>query len=105
MKAGLLNEPIAVYKSVITKDEYGQEKTDWVEKCKTRARLKHDSGDRTIENNEVVFNHTKTFEVRKYVQVADTDRIYWNNQRFRILNIEPDRILQSKIIKTELIND
>lgn len=105
MKAGLLNELIEVYKSVITKDEYGQEKTDWVLRCPTRARLKHDSGDRTIENNEVVFNHTKTFEIRKYVPVHDTDRIYWNNQKFRILNIEPDRILQSKIIKTELIND
>ena len=105
MKAGLLNEVIYVYSPTVIKDEYGQEKTIWSEKCKTRARLKHDNGDRAIENNEVVFNHTKTFEVRRYVQVADTDRIYWNNQKFRILNIEPDRVLQSQIIKTELIND
>lgn len=105
MKAGLLNEQIAIYTPSITKDEYGQEKTEYVLKCYTRARIRHDGGNRAIENDEVVFNHTKTFEVRRYVNVLETDRIYWKNKKYRILNIEPDRILQSQIIKAELVNE
>lgn len=105
MKAGLLQELIDIYTPTTIKNDYGEETTSYVWKCSTRARLVHDNGNREIENNEVVFNHVKTFNVRIYVDVHNLDRIKWNDEYYRILDIEPDRKLQQKTIKVELIND
>ena len=105
MKAGLLTEQIEIYSPTTIKNEYGEETTSYIWSYSTRARLIHDRGNRDIENNEVVFNHFKTFHVRIYVPVHNLDRIKWNDEFYRIVDIEPDRKLQEKIIKVELIND
>jgi hypothetical protein len=74
-------------------------------KYSTKARLVHNGGNRVIENNEVFFSHSKTFQVRDYVPVDDYDRIKWDNKYYRILNIEPDKERMNKTIQGELIDD
>ena len=39
------------------------------------------------------------------VPVDEFDRIQWNNQVWRILNIQPDKIKMNKTIRAELVND
>lgn len=105
MRAGLLTEPIEIYKKVLTDNQYGEQTEEWVLKYSTKARLVHDGGSRVIQNDEVFFAHTKTFQVRSYVPVEDFDMIKWNSKNYRILNIEPDKNMMNKTIKTELIDD
>lgn len=105
MIAGILNEIIEIYVPEITRNEVGEQNTNYVLKCKTRARIIHNSGNRTTENNEVVYNYIKTFQVRSYIEISDFDRIKWNDKYYRILNIEPNKQEQQKSITTELVNE
>ena len=105
MRAGLLKETIEIWEKSLTTNEYGEETEEWNLRCTTKARLVHNGGNRVIENSEVFFAHIKTFEIRDYITVDDYDRIVWNNKKYRILNIEPDKAKMKLTIKTELIDD
>jgi head-tail adaptor len=105
MKAGLLTEHIEIWKKTLETNKYGEETETWSKSYETRARLVHDGGSRVISNDEVMFTHSKTFQVRDYVPVGNYDRIKWEGDFYRILNIEPDRVSMNQTIKVELIND
>jgi head-tail adaptor len=105
MRAGLLTEPIEIYEKVLSTNSYGEQTEEWVLKYSTKARLIHDGGNRVIQNDEVFFAHTKTFQVRDYVPVGEYDKIKWDSKYYRILNIEPEKSMMNKTIKTELIDD
>lgn len=105
MRAGLLTERINIISPVLTTNDYGEQTTEWEVTYTTRARLVHDNGSRVINNGEVFYAYTKTFEIRDYVPVSNFDRIEWNNVQYRILDIEPDTKKMKKIIRVELVND
>lgn len=105
MIAGLLTQRIKVITPQLIKNDFGEEETIWVDKYTTRARLVHKNGNRAIENNEVVYDYSKTFEIRSYVPIEDFDRIIWNNKQYRILDIEPNEKNMNKIINVELVNE
>lgn len=105
MKAGLLTELIEIWTKTLETNKYGEETETWAKTYETRARLVHDGGSRVIRNDEVMFTHSKTFQVRDYVPVGNYDRIKWEGNFYRILNIEPDRVSMNQTIKVELIND
>lgn len=105
MRAGLLKEPIRILESHLTTNDFGEQTEQWITKYNTKARLVNDGGDRSIINGEIFYSNIKTFEVRSYVPVDEFDRIQWNNQVWRILNIQPDKIKMNKTIRAELVND
>lgn len=105
MDAGSLKERIEIYKTTLTKNEVGEEQNDWVLKTETRSKVTNNSGSRNEENNEIVYNYIKTFEVRSYVDISEFDRIKWDGKFYRILNIDINKEYQKQIIQTELIND
>lgn len=105
MRAGLLKENIEIWSKSLTVNDFGEEIENWSCSYRTRARLTHNGGSRMIDNQQVFYEHSKTFEIRLYVPVYEYDRIRWNNQFYRITNIEPDRATMRQIIKTELIDD
>lgn len=105
MRAGLLNEIVTILAPKITINDTGEQSMQYVEKLKTRAYVEHSTGNRSIENTEIVFNYTKTFKVRSYVDVCELDRISWNKREYRIISIEPNRQYQELTIIAELIND
>lgn len=105
MRAGLLYEPITILQSQITRNEYGEETTVWVNKYETKARLLHLNGNRVNENDEIVHNYMKSFEVRYYVPVDDYDRVRWNGKDYRVIDIEPNKEQMKQTIRVELIND
>lgn len=105
MRAGLLTEPIEIWSKTITTNEFGEEEETWDLTYETRARLVHEGGSRVINNDQVFFIHSKTFQVREYVPVGEYDRIMWRDKFYRILNIEPDKEMMQQTIKTELIDD
>ena len=40
MRAGLLTDPVTFRKATITKNQYGQEETDWIDCISTRANVR-----------------------------------------------------------------
>lgn len=105
MRAALFSEPIEILRAIITTNDYGEEITEWKSIYKTRARLIHDSGSRGISNDEIVYTYIKTLNVRYYIPVEDFDRVIWNSNTYRILEIEPSDDKSYKTIKIELVND
>lgn len=105
MNAGILNEIIEIYQPSITIDEYGNQSTDYKLKYTTRAKVSHNSGNREVQDNEVVYIYNKEFIVRMYIEIGDFDRIKWNGKFWRVLQIEPNKEYQEIKVNTELVNE
>jgi SPP1 family predicted phage head-tail adaptor len=103
MQAGLLNEEISIFFPTITKDEYGSDIETFQYYTKTRSQVKYSSGNRDITNNEIVYNYSVTFIVRKYVQIMENMQIHFGGKKYRILSIEENKHLQCKNVITQLI--
>ena len=105
MNAGKLTDKIEIFTPKITKNDVGEQSTEYILKLTTKANIQHIKGNRDIENNEVVYNYSRTFEVRIYVDVNEFDRIKWKNKYYRILDIDTNKELQQITILTELVNE
>ena len=105
MRAGLLREVVEVWAPTTIINEYGQQETTFTLSYTTRARLLHKNGGRDIENGEVVFNYTKTFELRHYCVISELDRLKWNGKFYRITDITPRTENMSIEVNCELINE
>ena len=105
-RAGLLNEVIQILSPSTTINEFGETVQTYKVTYVTRARVEHNNGTRTNENNEIFYSYQKTFTVRSYVPVNEFDLVEYNNKKYRIITIE-DRIkaYNDKLLITELIND
>lgn len=104
-RAGLLTEPIEILSVEKKRNDYGEETEIQKSKCNTRARVLHNKGGRKQENQEITYIYNKVFLVRYYVDIADFDLIRWNGKKYRVLDIEPDKVRQEKTIYTEQINE
>lgn len=105
MRAGTLTEMVTILAPKVVINEVGEQSTEYIPRLNTKGKVDYNSGNRTIENNEVVFNYIKTFRLRYYITITESDRLQWNDRQYRILSIEPNRQLQELIITAELIHD
>lgn len=105
MIAGRLNNIIVVQKPTIVQNEFGANSIVWNNYLTTRAQVTYNNGNRVNENDEIVFAYEIIFTVRIYHQIDEQMQIIWNNKKYRILSIEPDKDKQKQIIRTALIND
>lgn len=106
MNAGILQHNIRIEKPEIqVNEEFGSQNEIWVLYANTKAAVNIDSSNRTVDNNEVFFTESLTFRIRYYHKVDEKMRIIWNNKKYRILSVIPDRIKQCISLKTELINE
>lgn len=104
MRAGVLNEIIKVLRLVKTRNDFGEQEEHFEVHLTTRAAVSWRGGTRTVENDEKVYNYTKEFTVRSYVDIVETDIIEWQGARYRIISIEHRRGYNGTIIFAELIN-
>lgn len=106
MQAGRLNEKIVIQRQEWDVSEYGSQKVEkWYDWKTTRASVDYQDGARINDNQELFFGCQVIFEIRDYHDIKNLDRILWRDNLYRILNIEIDRVVRRKIVKTELIND
>lgn len=105
MRAGTLTETITVLNPKVDINDVGEQITEYKEVYTTKANVTHSTGNRNVENTEVVYNYSKTFRTRYYLKISEFDRILWNNKQYRILSIEPNKQYQELIITAELINE
>lgn len=105
MRAGLLSELITIKRRVTTTNESGQKEHKYVKLRTTRARVLYTSGNRNIENKDILWNYQFKFEVWDYVDVTEKDIIEYDTKEYRIKSINHDKKQQKKIITTELITE
>lgn len=105
MIAGRLNEVVKIYNVESTVNDYGERMEDYVLSMTTRARVDFNSGNRTNENDEIVYNYQKTFNIRSYVPVKDTSHIEWQEKMYRVLSVEKRREYNDIVVIAELINE
>lgn len=104
-RAGLLTQIIEILSPTNTKNEFGEIIQEYKVTYRTRAKVSNQSGNRTMENNEIFYMYNKTFQVRSYVPVKDRDLIRFKGNDYRILTIEDRKEEENdKIIYTELVN-
>lgn len=105
MKASDLNERIQIYQAIDTRTPTHAFDTEYEYKCSTRARVNYNSGSLTTSNEEIFYPVSRTFIVRHYVPVVDTDQIRWDNKKWQILTIDRNREFNNIVIKTALVNE
>lgn len=103
--AGQYNEIIKIYKSVETINEYGEREITTQLDYTTRAKVEETSGTRQNENNEIVYDHLKTFYTRSYVPVTDTSIIEFDGRKWRVISIDKRNEHNDIKIVAELINE
>ena len=105
MRAGLLKEIITILTPIVKKNKFGEQTQEWKYKFVTKARVQHNSANRTNENGDIFYSSVLNLEVRYYVNVDEYDNIIWKDKKYRILSIIPDKENNKKNISIELIND
>lgn len=105
MRAGLLTEIITIKRRVTTTNESGQKEHKYVNLRTTRARVLYSSGNRNIENKDIIWDYNYKFEVWDYVDINEKDIIEHDSKEYRIKSINHDKKQQKKIITTELITE
>lgn len=103
MQAGSLKYIIEIFSPKKDKNEFGENTIDYVSIGKFRAGKKYNSGSRTTENNEIIYDSNLTFNVRKYVPIDEECQVKFNDNMYRILSLNDDELLQQKIIIVEKI--
>lgn len=103
MRAGLLNEVITIFRATITKNAYGEDLEQWQEVTTTRCSVRQTNSQRTTVNDEVIYNFSKQFTVRIYVDIQPYDRIKWDNNYYTVVSIDKSRELQQITIIGDLV--
>lgn len=105
MMSGQFNKVIAIYDPIEITNEYGEKETVYRFSRATRAKVEISNGSRTNENNEIVYNHSKTIYVRSYITINDTSVIVYQDKDYRVTNIEKRDEYDDIMISVEEINE
>lgn len=105
MMAGQYNEIVKVFRIEETENDYGERESEQIYVTTTRAKVESTTGTRSNENNEIVYDYTKTFYVRSYIPITDTSIIEFDNKKYRIITFDKRRDHNDIKIITELINE
>ena len=105
MNSALLKHPIEIQALQTTKTEYGTIKTEYVKKYETRAHIIFNSENQVISEGEIFYPVNRTFVVRSYVPVTETDRIIYDNKKWKILSINKNDYYGNIEIITTLVNE
>lgn len=105
MDAGALDTKITILRLVSQRNEFGESVDFYKPLCDTRAQIVHNSGNKSDINYETQYTVTKTFTVRKYVDVREFDRIKYKEHMWNVTSIDEDRIMNNKTIIATIVNE
>lgn len=104
MNAALLRNPIDIYQLQNTTTQYGTINPTYTLKYSTRAHIKFNSESQVVSEGEILFPVLRTFVVRAYVPVIETDRIKYDNKWWKITSINKNEYYNDIEIQTTLVN-
>lgn len=105
MRAGLMRDIVVFEKPVLNETDFSSSEHTYCEAFKTHARVVHSSGRRTVEADRIVNPFTVKIMIRIYHEVSRDMIIVYNRERYQILDINPDRANNCKVITAEVINE
>lgn len=105
MRAGLMKDRITFQCQVETETAYSASEPTYEDCFTTWAEVKHNSGNRGIEANEIVNPFTVKIMIRRYHQVTYGMIIKHGDLRYRILDINPETSKNCITITAEVINE
>lgn len=105
MNSALLKHPIEIQELQTTKTQYGTIQTSYVNKYETRAHIIFNSENQVVSEGEIFYPINRTFVVRSYVPVVETDRIIYDNKKYKILSINKNDYYGNIEISTTLVNE
>ena len=105
MNAALLRHPIDIYELITEKTEYGTIQTRYEFKYHTRSFIRFNSENKVVSEGEILYPVNRTFIVRAYVPVVETDLIEWEGKRWKITSINKNKYYNDIEIVTTLKND
>ncbi len=104
MQSHLLKQSIDIYELTTNKTAYGTIQTSYELKYSTRAYVRFNSENMTVSEGEIFFPVNRTFIVRSYVPVVETDQIEFEGKRYKILSINKNKYYNDTEIQTVLLN-
>ena len=105
MIAGTLMDRAEIIQPVSVRTETGSESIIYQSKYSRRVQVGYDSGTRENTNGDIFFTSNITFTFRVGIKVDENDRVFYNNQSYRILHIERNNRQQYIKLFCELINE
>ena len=104
MNAAIVDEPIRIKALTPTKTQYGTIQTSYTLKYETKASVKFNSENMTVSEGEIFYPINRTFIVRAYVPITETDRIEYKGQDYKILSINKNIYYNDIEIITTIVN-
>lgn len=105
MNSALLRHPITIYALKTTKTAYGTISTSWVQKYATRAHIIFTNENQVVSEGEIFYPVNRTFVIRSYVPITETDRIKWDEKWWKINSINKNDYYGNIEIQTILVNE
>lgn len=105
MRAGLLKDRVTFQVPMQEETEYSASESAYKDLFTTNARVTHSSGNKVIDANEVFTRVVVRVEIRKYHKVSSDMIVLHDWNKYRILDINPDKARNSIIITAEVINE
>lgn len=105
MQAGLLKEWITIQQEITERSPSGSVKREWRDLYHKKARVQFKGGDAVVSNWETTHTINILVTIRYQKGIDRNMRIIWNNEKYRILSADRDRMQMSLMLKCELINE
>ena len=105
MMAGKLTERIVIAYKLRKENELGEvEECSYFPKYETKAQVIYKSGNR-VDDYSIQTEYTVQFVIRYYHNVAETDRVMYNGDYYRIDSIERNRQYQLQKLNCTMIHE
>jgi len=101
--AGNLRKTISIFRYSVLRDAFGATKDTYTNVMTIKAGIKKEAGSLGMNNYEIFNSQIFTF-ITYYRTIYTNDRIQYNNQMYKILNITEIGYRESLEITVELIN-
>ena len=105
MRAGLLNQPIEIYKPSVTVNEVGEQVTTYILYRETKARIVYNRQSVGNYNGDVTAPVQKQIEVRIYNDVTEYDRILLGGRYYVVTEVETDEQTRCKRVTITEVNE
>jgi hypothetical protein len=105
MNSALLKDRIDIYELITETTKVGTVRQTYVFKYSARACVQFKGENQVVSEGEVFFPITTNFIVRSHVPVVETDRIYFDNKKWKILSIDKNKYYNDKNILCTLVNE
>lgn len=105
MRSGTLQYPIEIWKCEIEETDFGHIKREYKYFKSTRCSLDRKDGAKIIQNDEIIFDYTKTFYVRQYVQVEEGWHIKFDGRFYEIQSIVKNPMTHEIKLGTKIVEE